>query len=244
MKATFYLVLCTVLLYACQPNTTIDNNPIEKIPKKIESAQNLSTQKKLLTTDQTEIKPIVAETILPPPKLAKLILDDTTQYSTTFVQELRVNKQVHTLELHQDTMILNQKDTILFPTIPILNRPIVLTARKDDLAIALTVKRINFTSVAYRIEMVEFGKASKVENGIADLGIFFFLGSEANTDSSTKEGYFATQYGNTNNFCYTYLNFGNLTAHPEKPLLAQLIKNCNGKIQDLNLANFTTLREK
>ena len=148
------------------------------------------------------------------------------------------------VELKKGMMILNLIDSIYFPEVPKLNQRINFTGRKENLAIALTVKRINYTSIEYRLEMVEFGKANKTTNGIADLGVFFFLGSETDKYELTNEGYFSTEYLTEKDSCYLNIRIGNLEDSIDKPLLAKIIKNCNGELMDIDLNNFPTLREK
>lgn len=231
-------------MISCQSKTeTKDRIPkIEKTEKVNTEPKNKSIQKEKQITEEDTPKNEIVKT--EKKELAKLIIDNESQYSTNFIHKLRAANGMKEIEFQGGKMILNKKDSINFPEIPDLNRRIKFTGRKENLAIALSINRINYTSVEYTIEMVEFGKSSKTDNGIADLGGFFFLGSESDTDELTGNGYFSTEFSNTKDSCYTNIRIGNLDESNNKPLLAKIIKNCNGEIMDINLDNFPTLREK
>ena len=135
-------------------------------------------------------------------------------------------------------LLINGKDTAYFPETPKIGKQIILTGRKGNLAISLTVKRINYTTVDYKIEMVEFGKSSHNSSGQAEIISSFFLGAESNDDEKSGESYFVTEYIDRENDCYTHIRLGDETD------LVKIIKNCNGKIKDITLDNFTTLHRK
>ena len=175
-------------------------------------------------------------------KEAVVIVKNKSDYSEKFINGLKKMNAFGDFELIDNFLILNNKDTIEFPNRPEIDKWIVLTARKDNLAIALKVKRINQVSIEYRIEMTEFGKASYNSNGIAEISSGFFLGSESDTYEVTGNSYFSTSYQDENNKCFTYIRLG--TQDEKSYLLGKIIKNCNGKIKEINLKNFPVLREK
>lgn len=174
----------------------------------------------------------------------EMIVDDESKYSEKFYGGLKSYKGMETIELIGGEMILDKKDSISFPEIPTINKMLKFTGRKEDLAIALTLERINYTSIKYELEMVEFGKSSKIENGIADLGSFFFLGSESDTDEIKNINYLSTEFSSEIGSCYTNIRIGNVENSMNKPLLVKLVKNCNGEIRNIDLDNFPALREK
>ena len=155
---------------------TKEKKASEKLPEKTESKieLNQSQESKLQKTEKEKRQQ--EEPIKPgPEKLASLFVDNESQYSKKFISELRTTKGMEKIELREDMMILNEKDSIAFPEYPRLNQTNILTGKKEDLAIALTVERNSFTSIEYKLEMVEFGKSSKIIKGIAELGVFFFF---------------------------------------------------------------------
>jgi hypothetical protein len=147
-------------------------------------------------------------------------------------------------ELKDSLLLINGKDTAYFPKTPKIGKHIVLTGRKDNLAIALTLKRINYTTVDYKIEMVEFGKTSHNQSGQADIISSFFFGAESDESKKTGNGYFVTEFTEyKDKDCYTFIRLG-YEEETGPYLLGKLKKNCNGKIMDIDLENFTTLIEK
>lgn len=245
IKSALYSLSILLLLNSCQLQTqTSDKNIISH------SSENQETKTEKNTTiadasikDKKEGKPATT-TKVDSEVFAEVFVDNESDYATGFIDALRETSGMKRVDLKENLMILNQKDSILFPAIPELHKSMTFTARKEDLAIALILKRINYTSIEYRIELVEFGKTSKMENGIADLAVFFFLGSESDTDDLTGENYFSTAYSTEKDSCYTNIRIGQIESSIEKPLLVKVLKNCNGKIKDISLDNFPTLHKK
>jgi hypothetical protein len=173
----------------------------------------------------------------------EIVIKNKDDYSEIFIQGLKA-LGYEKFELTDSLLIINNKDTAYFPETPKIGKQIVLTGRKDNLAIALTVKRINYTTVDYKIEMVEFGKTSHNESGKADIISSFFFGAESDESEKTGNGYFVTEFtAYKNNDCYTFIRLGYEEATGPY-LLGKLKKNCNGQIMDIDLENFTTLIEK
>lgn len=171
-------------------------------------------------------------------KETEIVIKSKSDYSEKFIQGLK-ELGYKKLELKDSLLIIDNKDTVTFSQTPKIGEYRVYTGRQDNLAIAVTVKRINYTTVDYKIEMVEFGKTSHNQTGQADIISSFFFGTESNEDEQTGEGYFVTEYtDNRENNCYTHIRLGNENE------LAKIIKNCNGKIKDITLENFTTLHRK
>ena len=173
----------------------------------------------------------------------EIVVKNKSDYSENFIQGLR-ELGYEKFELKDSLLIINSKDTSYFPETTEIGKQIVLTGRKENLAIALTVKRINYTTVDYKIEMVEFGKTSHNQNGKADIISSFFFGTESDQSEKTGNEYFVTAFTEyKGKDCYTFIRLG----YEEETgpfLLGKLKKNCNGKIMDIDLDNFITLIEK
>lgn len=171
-----------------------------------------------------------------------MFVKDSSDYSLKFLNELS-ESGMKDVSLVDSFMILGERDTISFPKIPKIGKRCVLTAKKGELAIALTIKRVNQTSIDYKIEMVEFGKANFTSEGQADLKPHFYFGSESDENSLTGNSYFSTEFSNNRDSCYTYIRLGR--EEDSSPyLLGKINKNCNGEIKDVELGNFPTLIEK
>mgnify|MGYP000190260451 CR=1 FL=1 len=168
----------------------------------------------------------------------EIVIKNKAAYSEHFVQGLK-ELGFQKIELKDSLLIIDNKDTVLFSDTPKIGEARVYTGKQGNLAIAVTVKRINYTTVDYRIEMVEFGKANHTQSGQADIISSFFFGPESNIDEQTGEGYFVTEYtDNRADNCATQIRIG------DENDLAKIIKYCNGKIKDITLENFTTLHKK
>ncbi|MEL6866854.1 MAG: hypothetical protein AAFP19_20690 [Bacteroidota bacterium] len=217
MKNSLFLVLALVL-FACQ--YTSDTND-----KATEEAQDNPAQAAVKDTVQT---------------LPNAVPD----YSPAFVQAVKNQDKAQNVEFQQEMMILNGRDTIPFPSEPAIGKTVVLSAKKDNLAAALRFKRINYTSIQYKLELVDLGQSSIEEEGEAHLAPYFFLGGESDVDDQTGLSYFSTEFSIAQDSCYTYLRIGNRNDDPKEAYLAKLIKNCNGEIGDIELDNFPTLIEK
>src|SRR5690554_3005185 len=171
-------------------------------------------------------------------KETEIIIKNKADYSDKFIQGLK-KLGYKKFELIDSLLIIDNKDTVTFSQTPKIGEQRVYTGRQDNLAIAVTVKRINYTTVDYKIEMVEFGKTSHNQTGQSDIISSFFFGAESDEDERTGEGYFVTEFiDNRENNCYTHIRLG------DENELAKIIKNCNGKIKDITLDNFTTLHRK
>ena len=168
----------------------------------------------------------------------EIVVKNNAAYSEHFIQGLQ-ELGFQKIELIDSLLIIDNKDTVLFSRTPKIGESRVYTGKKGNLAIAVTIKRINYTTVDYRIEMVEFGKANHTQTGQADISSGFFFGPESNIDEQTGVGYFVTEYtDNRANNCATHIRIG------DENELAKIMKYCNGKIKDITLDNFVTLHRK
>jgi hypothetical protein len=177
-------------------------------------------------------------------KEPEVTVERKSDYSEEFVKGLKQIAGYRKFVLKDSLFIVDDTDTIYFPQIPRIGKRIVLTGRKDSLAVAVTVKRFNYTTVDYKIEMVGLNGTNYQQSGQANIISSFFLGSESNESEGTGIEYFVTEFiDSRDNGCNTFIRLG-VEEETGPYLLGTLKKNCNGKIQDLTLNNFTTLMEK
>jgi hypothetical protein len=173
----------------------------------------------------------------------EIIVKNKADYSEKFIQGLK-KLGFKKIELKDSLIIINDSDTSYFPGCPSIGKYMVLTGRKDDLEIALTIERKNYTTLDYKIEMVEFGKARHSQSGQADLNSGFFFGAESDISMKSGNAYLVTEFVEyQKNDCYTFIRLG-YDEETGPYLLGKLKKNCNDKLLDINLENFTTLIEK
>lgn len=211
-------------LVSCQTNTA-KNDKSDKI-EIVESNDTLGSKtESLITEDSTESNSI--------------FIKDRSDYSTRFLKEM-AKSGMSNVSLIDSFLIFGQTDTVSFPEVPRIGRRTILTAKKDHLAIAVTVERINQTTIDYRIEIVEFGNAGYTYEGQADLHPGFHFGAEVDENDITGMAYLSFEFSNSNDTCNTSIRLG----EDEHRLLGKIKKNCNGKIRDIELDNFPMLIEK
>jgi hypothetical protein len=167
-----------------------------------------------------------------------ITLNDSSNYSEKFINSLKKLNQFKSIELIDDKIIVDKKDTFLFPKI---ENHMIFTAKKNHIAVALTINKINFTNIEYKVEIVEFGNSSITEKGIAEIQPHFFIDSLTAYDPNyNKSKINVTEFYNTKKGCHTLIRLGNLpNIH-----FCRLIKNCNNKIQDLTEENYNYLHRK
>lgn len=202
---------------------------------------NTSRQERSIT--EVESQEVVEDTNEPEAPLprASILAEDSSLYSSRFLQSLATPDH-QSVYLEDSFMILGTSDTISFPNIPKLEQRATLTAIQDNLAIALHVERINYSSIRYRLELTEFGKTSIEKKGTADLHSHFYFGAESDVFSGTGESYLSTEFSDKQDSYYTAIRLGR---HPSSSrLLGKITCNCNGTIRDIDLSNFKTLVEK
>lgn len=171
-----------------------------------------------------------------------IFIKDSLDYSVRFLKEME-KSGMKNVSLVDSSLILEDNDTITFPHAPIIGKKTVLTGKKDELAISLTIERINQTTIDYKIGMVEFGNATYTYEGQADLHPRFYFGSETDESSISGISYLSTEFSDKQDSCYTYIRLGREESSGPF-LLGKIVKNCNGKMPDIGLDNFPTLIEK
>lgn len=176
-----------------------------------------------------------------PLRKATVVVKNTADYSDAFIEGLRESTGFRKFNLEDSLLIVDNQDTILFPQSVKLGDEIQFTGRKGELAIALRVKRINYSTVSYVLEMVEFGKSHHNQKGTADLSSGFFLGSES--DEENGELYMVDEFIDQRDDCLLKIRIGNAPGNSNS-LVCKIVKNCNGKLKNITLTNFPALQEK
>ncbi len=175
---------------------------------------------------------------------ARVIFEsDPTLYSERFINGLKEYGGYKSFTIKDSTICMERAgECEVFPDIPKIGTEFLLTGKKDHLAIALKVQRINYTTIDYSLEMVEFGNSSHNISGEADIQSLFFLGAEIRYNSYTDEVFFVTEFSdNSKDSCF--LKIG-LQYDENGTLWGWIDKNCNGKVRDVSSDDFPTLVEK
>ncbi len=165
---------------------------------------------------------------------------DTSKYSRAFITSLKEIIGHEKFELKDSLLIINN-DTSYFPSTPAIEKQQTYTGKKDKISVAIHVQRLNYTTIKYRIEIIEDGKSSHYEAGVADLNAGFFLAAEIDEDDITGNAYPAAEFSfNASDKCYTIIRIG----FDKGKGMARLLKSCNQNIPDIILEDFPTLRLK
>ena len=131
----------------------------------------------------------------------------------------------------------------MFPKVPLIGKRTVLTCKKDELAIALTIERINQTTINYNLKIAEFENINYNYEGQADLSTHFYFGTETDQSSLSGLSYLSNEFIDNQDSCYIYIRLG--VENDSGPyLLGKIKKNCNGGIENFTLDNLPTLVEK
>lgn len=163
------------------------------------------------------------------------------KYSESFIKALKEIIGSGQYELKDSMLIIDKKDTSYFPGSPAIGRKQTYTRKRGDLSVAIHIQRLNYTTIKYRIEIVEDGKSSHNETGEADLNAGYFLATETDEDDMTGNLYPAAEFSfNASDECFTSIRIG----FDEGKGMAKLNKSCKGKIRSMSLEDFPTLRLK
>ncbi|MGB1247457.1 MAG: hypothetical protein ACPG4Z_01125 [Chitinophagales bacterium] len=167
-------------------------------------------------------------------------VDNLDDYSDEFIEEMR-EISLPSLELKGDMMIV-ENDTQYFPQHPTIGEYQVYTALQDTLAIALSIERLNYTTIEYKLEMVKFGEASYEEEGLAELSPNYFFIVEDSKFKYKEDKYFYV----INDTCNTFIQFKNINDSTFVDSELNFLINCskNGVNSPINESNFPALIRK
>lgn len=132
----------------------------------------------------------------------RLVIKDTTQYSSTFIKQLKEGYMGYeTLKVTDDSLIIaskifnSKRDTLvlnkyLIPTNLQLNKEFEFSAREGARRFGLTLKRTNYTNIEYKLKLA--GKT--IQSGMAMLQSSFYFGKEISHDKITGKELLFDQY--------------------------------------------------
>ncbi len=174
-----------------------------------------------------------------PSDSVSIVIKDSSDYSLNFIRSLKTDKSFWNYTLNGNLFIFNDNDTTKFPEDPPMGKIVILSNKKEDIEINLTVKRVFQSSIEYKLEFIQNGSSS-IQKGLADLSPHFFLGSESDTDDSTGYSYFSAEYWDKN-IDYLSIRIGKEPIN-EKTLRGIIV--CKLGSVKIDLDNFPTLKEK
>lgn len=108
-------------------------------------------------------------------------IDDREQYSEEFINELdsKFESLYKSIELEDNLLIFDKRDTMYFPEEPLLEEIYTLKANNKMWLSELTIERINQTSIKFNVDFTDRLGYKISEKGIATLSPSFILGSES-----------------------------------------------------------------
>lgn len=170
----------------------------------------------------------------------RLLIKDTTQYSSAFVYELKEMPKIYeSIQLTDDSLIVTslantRPDTLVLkpftsrdviPTNLELNKEIRFSTKLPERNFSLILKRTNFTNIEYQLK--QDGKT--IKSGTEILNASFFFGAEVQDDENGKPMYL-NQYSDKNKFA-SYLKIE--ISHAERATFTYCTDEKTGKYETL-----------
>ena len=174
-----------------------------------------------------------------------LILSDSSwsdRYHKDFFKGYK-NSKFSRVELIDNYIILDQKDTTEFPGIPELGKRKNLKALAREMTVKLSFVRINYTTITYTLEFSHPRKKSLKTAGVAHLHPDFFLRMERDRSTTSGATYPVAEFEDQQQKkCSVKIRIG----HEEisgSGIQATVSRNCNGVYGNISPENFPTLTE-
>ena len=145
------------------------------------------------------------------PKKNKLTIsvEDKCDYSSVFLKDLKNSKLddvYKSINLKDSLVILDNKDTVYFPTKPEVKKMYFLKSSNKMWISELRVERINQSSIEYMVAYTDRLGYRIEEKGIANLNPTFVLGSEI--DDVNGIAFAANEYSDNDGKRYISIRLG------------------------------------
>jgi len=168
------------------------------------------------------------------------VVKDSNQYSQRFLEKLKASGYAIKYQLRDSMLIMNNVDTVFFPTYLTINEKIKLTGKINNRSLSLFVHRKNYTTIVFELKIFNSGQLVDEQKGEADIGTLFFLGAESDEDDKTGLAYFAAEYSKMDSSCVLSIRIG--TGDSDQ-LKAKLNRKCSDEKKSIDLDDCPTLRE-
>ncbi len=182
-----------------------------------------------------------------------LIVKDSSNYSSEYLNEFKMflknseySKSYPNTTFLLDSNQITQKGipaSFEIATFPELNRSFLLTARKDNFALVLSGTRINYSTLKYKLVIVQFGRKSYFLEGFAHVRAKIPIVVDRDFNEFTEQSYLIDEYFDNTDSCQLSIRIGSEESI-KNVLFAKISSNCNEKIKNIDLENFPTLIEK
>lgn len=148
------------------------------------------------------------------------------------------------IEVADNILILNQRDTAVFPETPVIGKKHHLRAWDKETEIQLTVIRKNYTTINYEITFSHPRKKQLKIQGEAHLHADFFLRSDQDQSTASGATFLVTEFEDLRiRTCPVRIRLG-YEEMSGSALQAKIERKCNGKFGPVTPENFPSLMEQ
>lgn len=173
-------------------------------------------------------------------KPAKITMQNDLDYSADFLKKLTYAGLAENIELADSFLILEGKDTVVFPILLPKSDWTNFVASKGGYLYSLDVSRVNYTTIDFNFELRKSRQSVDQIRGKADLNPGFVLGGEIDEDSVTSSSYFVTEYHFESPECSFSIRIGEDGGVKK----VKLVKQCKTGKFNINLEDCPVLLEK
>ncbi len=173
-------------------------------------------------------------------KPAKITMQNDLDYSADFLQKLTYANVAAQIELADSFIILEQRDTLVFPMPLPKGKWTNFVASKGGYLYSLDISRANYTTVDFNFELRKGRQTIDQLHGKADINPGFVLAAETDEDPQTGSEYVSTVYEFESPDCVFNIRLGD----DEGVKKVKLYKGCKTEKYNIELENCPILLEK
>lgn len=173
-------------------------------------------------------------------KPAKITMTNDLDYSASFLQKLTYANLATNIELADSFIILEQKDSFVFPMPVEKGKWTNFVASKGGYLYSLDVSLANYTTLDFNFELRKGRQTIDQLTGKADLNPGFVLAAETDTDPQTGNEYLSNVYEFDGPDCVFNIRLGAEDAIKK----VKLFKACKSGKYNIELENCPVLLEK
>lgn len=173
-------------------------------------------------------------------KPAKITMTNDLDYAASFLQKLTYANLATSIELADSFIILEQRDTFVFPMPIEKGKWTNFVASKGGYLYSLDLSLANYTTLEFNFELRKGRQTIDQLTGKADLNPGFVLAAETDADPQTGNEYLSNVYEFENPNCVFNIRLGK-DGEVKK---VKLFKACKSEKYDINLDDCPVLLEK
>lgn len=164
-------------------------------------------------------------------------------YSKVFFKEYK-NSRYKQIEVKENTIILDKRDTALFPETPEIGKRHVLRGVAREIEILLDINRKNYTSIEYELTFSHPRKKTLEVHGTAHLHPDFFIRNDRDQSTTSGATFLVTEFEDLGfKTCPVRIRLG-YEEISGSALQAKIERKCNGAFGPVTPQNFPSLIER